>query len=183
MKSLNIPIFAILLLYSASGSSYASARVATTVAEAVVPAAARVAVIEATEKTAATMVDRNFQTIVAEAAASSAATARVASRPAGVETIEATGKVLRPDHSNEVLAVGVGGGLGTGIYSVMSKTGEGIGTSLEQVGAGLGNGLENALKNIVFLLAGLGVVAIVLLFALSRVLPTKRATIKPQSDS
>lgn len=160
-------LITILLLHSTAVSSFASTRVATAAAEAVIPVAARHALVEATEKTAATLVGRNFNTIVAESAAS-AATARVAPRTASLETIEATGKVLaRPDRSKEILAAGAGTGLGTGIYSAMDQTGAGIQAGLTEMGKGTGDAARDIPKFLPLITAvaagtGLGAIALIL---------------------
>lgn len=154
-------------------------RVAATVVEASLPAATRVAAIEAIEKTAGAVVSRNVSSIVADSAAQAASrrAATTATRQAGFSSIEATGNALaRPDRSKEILAVGTGIGLGTGIHSAMSQTGAGIESGLTELGRGAGAAVRETPKSIPFLTAASAVVVLVFLFLISRLIPRRRPT-------
>jgi hypothetical protein len=169
------PTLAILLAFPVEAP--ASTRVAVTVVEAALPVATRVAAIEAVEKTAGAVTSRNVSTIVAESAAQAAArrAATATARQARSTAIEAAGSIVaRPDRSKEILAVGVGAGLGTGLYSGMSKTGDGIKSSLQEVGKGAGDAIRETPKSIPFLTAASAVAALIFLYLLWRVLPHRK---------
>ena len=155
----------------------ASPRVVATVVEATLPVATRVAAIEAVEKTAGAVVSRNVSTIVADSAAQAAArrAATATTRQAGSTAIEAAGSILaRPDRSKEILAVGVGAGLGTGLYSGMTKTGDGIKSSLQEVGKGTGDAIRETPKSIPFLTAASAVAALIFVILISRLIPRRK---------
>jgi hypothetical protein len=155
----------------------ASPRVAATVVEVALPVATRVAAIEAAEKTAGAVVSRNVSTIVADSAAQAAArrAATATTRQAGSTAIEVAGSILaRPDRSKEILAIGVGAGLGTGLYSGMSKTGDGIKSSLQEVGKGAGDAIRETPKSIPFLTAASAVAALVFVMLITRLIPRRR---------
>lgn len=79
--------------------------------------------------------------------------------------------------------MGVGGGLGAGIYVGLSKTGDGMKTSLEEFGKSCGEALRAISDNFPVLLAGLGVLTLIALFALWRILPAKPAVANLRSES
>ena len=164
----------------------ASPRVAATVVEAALPVATRVAAIEAVEKTAGAVVSRNVSAIVADSAAQATArrTATATTRQAGSTATEAGGSILtRPDRSKEILAVGVGAGLGTGLYSGMSKTGDGIKSFLENSGKGAGDAIRETPKSIPFLTAAVVGISAVTLLLVTRVAPGRKIAVKKQRIS
>ena len=170
-----VPTFAIALSFSVDAQ--ASPRVAATAVEAALPVATRVAVIEAAEKTAGAVVSRNVSTIVADSAAQAAArrAATAATVRTGSGSTESLGKILlRRDRSKEILALGASAGLGTGLYSGMSKTGDGIKSSLQEVGKGAGDAIRETPKSIPFLTAASAVTALVFVMLISRLIPSRK---------
>ena len=178
LKEFRAAAAALAILFFFPVEAPASPRVAATVVEAALPVATKVAAIEAVEKTAGAAVSRNVSTIVADSAAQAAArrAATATARQAAPTAIEAAGNIVaRPDRSKEILAVGAAAGLGTGLYSGMSKTGDGIKSSLQEVGKGASDAIRETPKSIPFLTAASAVTALVFVMLLSRLIPARKA--------